>query len=326
MEEASRMMRIKCIGFSVTGYGDPSYSIVLKSKLEELGLTAEVSYASVGGLSIDALPFLLPSMVNNESFDLVVLEVATSWFSLVRKNQSEADAYLDMIVNYLRSINTSIVFLNLYRKDIADDDLVVNAINKYGENYPILDLKSKYRARLTNDQNDGTTDGVHPTQSTIDEIATDLAKFISSEYSSESFAHSNSIVTHENRIFLPPVSVGENFTFDNRHGLVINGLKFSGVNSLELSFGTDLFVTGLFFVYGPDTSSLDLVLDDEKINIPMYDEMSFYRRLGYRYIGGRTINNFKIDFSYECPSVKLKREPWEKFSSRSCYLLGFTAV
>lgn len=320
------MMRIKCIGFSVTGYGDPSYSIVLKSKLEELGLAAEVSYASVGGLSIDALPFLLPSMVNNESFDLVVLEVATSWFSLVRKNQSEADAYLDMIVNYLRSINTSIVFLNLYRKDIADDDLVVNAINKYSKTHPILDLKSKYRIRLTNDKNDGTTDGVHPTQSTIDEIATDLAKFISTEYSSGLFAHLDCMVKYENRIILPSLTVGENFTFDNRHGLVINGFKFSGVDSLDLCFGADLFVTGLFFVYGPDTSSISLVLDNEKINIPMYDEMSFYRRLGYRYIGGRTVNNFKIEFTYECPSVELKREPWEKFSSRSCYLLGFTVV
>ena len=81
-------MKIKCIGFSVTGYGEFPYSMMLKEKLFDIGISADVSYASVGGLSVDALGYLLDAMIGSDAPDVIVLEIATSWFSIIRKNQS----------------------------------------------------------------------------------------------------------------------------------------------------------------------------------------------------------------------------------------------
>jgi hypothetical protein len=191
------MKKIRCIGFSVTGFGEPSYPEVMQSYFYANGPSIDVSFCKLSGLSIDALPYLMSSIIRKEdNIDLVILEITTSWFSLYKKGVNEADPYIDLIVNYIQSIGASILFLNLYRKELSDFCNVVSGINKYVGKYPILSLKKYYRDQYHLTGSDGTKDGVHPTQDSINYIAEIVCKFINEN--SDSFKHkvsSNSDLT-----------------------------------------------------------------------------------------------------------------------------------
>lgn len=315
--------KIKCIGFSVTGYGKPSYPLLLEEKLTNLGANVNVDYTSLGGLSVDALIYLLDSIVGDSDFDLVVLEISTSWFSIARKNQADADFYVKEIVNYFLFRKLKVVFLNLFRKDISDSDTIVSAIDNFRGDYTVLDLKSKYRKRLLQGEGDGTTDGVHPEQSTIVEISDELANLIFNELTRE-LNYSKNVLPSKFNILLPRSLGGQLFSFDNRHGLVIDCMKISNVKSINLAFGEDVFITGVFFMYGPDSSGLNMSIGNESIDVPMYDEMSFYKRLGYKGFGKRKTQDLNLNFNFDAGNVTLKKDPWELVGERSCYIVGFS--
>jgi len=319
-------LKIKCIGFSVTGYGDPSYPIAMENYFKKSGNTVEVSYSSVGGLSIDALPYLLKTIVKKDDVDVVILEITTSWFSFVRTHQEEANNYIKLVINYLESIDVKIVFLNLYRKDTDDNDIVVKAIHAlaYGK-YPILDFKAHYRKQFTETGDDGTTDGVHPKPETIEQFSARICEFIRNNLTNIKINQS----TLQNPSYFDLVTLKasqdkEHF-FDNHHGLALLTTKVGQGEVLEMQFPEKKRISGIFFMFGPDTNQITLTLDGELINVPMRDEMSYYRRIGYRYLGIRNVQNLKIEHPLEVMEIKLAREPWEKVDKLYNYIIGFTS-
>jgi len=319
-------IKIKCIGFSVTGYGDPSYPIAMENYFKESGNTVQVSYSSVGGLSIDALPYLLKIIVKKGEVDLVVLEITTSWFSFVRTHQEEANNYIKLIINYLESIGVRIIFLNLYRKDTDDNDVVVRAIQQFSqEKYPILDFKSYYRKQFIETGDDGTTDGVHPKPETINYFVGSICEYVERNY--ELLKIYQSELTNQDYfdLILLKSPVEKQYIFDNHHGLVTASTILSCGESLELRFDNRTRISGIFYIFGPDTNQANLTLDDELINIPMRDEMSYYRRIGYRYLGIRDVKYLKIEHLVEVIEGKLVREPWEKVDELNNYIIGFTS-
>jgi hypothetical protein len=318
-------LKIKCIGFSVTGYGDPCYPDVLGKQFKDANFLANVSYSSIGGLSIDALPSLLTSIVNKGDVDLVILEIATSWFSFVRTRKEESDEYINLIVNYLESINVKIIFLNLYRKDTDDNDLVVQSIKDAAfTKYPILDFKAEYRRQFTETGDDGTTDGVHPTNVTIEKFSANITKYII-----ENFNQMKSFVSNlERPEFFKIINLDlpqeKQTQFDNRHGLVLNTILLRKGESIEHCFSTPTLITGIFYLFGPDTNQINLTLNDELINVPMRDEMSYYRRIGYRYLGARSVNKLTMTHPDDLLNVEFSREPWEKIDGYQNYIIGFS--
>lgn len=321
-------IKIKCVGFSVTGYGEPSYPIAISHRLKELGIDAEVTYNSIGGLSIDSLPFLLKSFIKKGEADLVVLELATSWFSLIHTNINSAIKYLNLIISYLENIETKIVFLNLYRKNIDDEDIVVQAIKSLSNNkYPILDFKKNFRSQLNEKKDDGTIDGVHPTKETISHIAEQFCNFLIENYSSLTL-HSNSS-NFEGLLNLHiPSSFHEYeiFNFKNRHGINLDCYKIPWGVKIKHNFPQNTVLTGLFFLYGPDTNQINLSLDNEKINIPMRDEMSFYRRLGFKHFGAIDVKSIEIEHPTELLDIKFTKDSNQDVKVLNNYLIGFSAL
>jgi hypothetical protein len=319
-------LRIKCIGFSVTGFGNPSYPIAMENCFKKSGDQVEVSYSSVGGLSIDALPYLLKTIVKKDEVDLVIVEIATSWFSFVRTHQEEANNYVKLIISYLESIHVRIIFLNLYRKDTNDNDIVVQAIQNFAKDkYPILDFKEHYRKQFLEMNNDGTTDGVHPTPETIDHFSSNICEFIRENFNS--LKQHRTDLKEESYFDLLTLKMTENNNhfFDNRHGLAMSSVKISQGEVIEMNFEKKQRISGIFYIFGPDTNQVNLTLDDECINIPMRDEMSFYRRIGYRYLGVRDVEYLRIEHPFELVDAKLIREPWEKIDGFKNYIIGFSA-
>ena len=319
-------VKIKCIGFSVTGYGNPSYPIAMENYFKKSGATVHVSYSSVGGLSIDALPYLLKTIVKKGDVDLIILEITTSWFSFVRTHQEEANNYIKLIINYLESIDVKIVFLNLYRKDTDDNDIVVQAIHNlaYGK-YPILDFKAHYRKQFTVTGDDGTTDGVHPKSETIEHFSTKVCEFIQNNLTNIKINQSTLQNSGYYDLLTLKASQDKEHFFDNHHGLALSATKVGQGEVLEMQFSEKKRISGIFYMFGPDTNQLNLTLDGELINVPMRDEMSYYRRIGYRYLGVRDVHNLKVEHPLEVMETKLAREPWEKSDKLHNYIIGFTS-
>ncbi len=319
-------LKIKCIGFSVTGFGDPSYPVAMDRYFKSLNEPIDVSYTSIGGLSIDALPYLLNQIVVKGDVDLVILEIATSWFSYVRTGQEEADAYLNLIVQYLESIDVGIIFINLYRKDTSDHDIVVEGINKIAKDkYPVLDFKEQYRKQFSETGDDGTTDGVHPKPESIEQFSTQVCKFILENYQDLKVYP---LILSDSKIFdLIRLNTSQdmNYEYNSNHGLVLNTVKLGQEITLEHEFSSPTRISGIFYLFGPETNQCNLTLDNEVIHIPMRDEMSYYRRVGYRYLGIRNITRLKIEHPKDVLDVKLAREPWEKVENLQNYLIGFTS-
>lgn len=318
-------LKIKCIGFSVTGFGNPSYPIAMENCFKKAEEQVAVSYSSVGGLSIDALPYLLKTIVKKDEVDLVVIEIATSWFSFVRTHQEEANNYIKLIISYLESIHVRIIFLNLYRKDTIDNDIVVQAIQNFAKDkYPILDFKEHYRKQFLETGSDGTTDGVHPTPETIDHFSSKICEFIRTNFDSLT---QNPLDLKEAAYFdllTLKMTENNNHFFDNRHGLAMSTVKLCQGEVIEMNFEKKQRISGIFYMFGPDTNQVNLTLDAESINIPMRDEMSFYRRIGYRYLGVRDVGYLKIEHPLELMEAKLIREPWEKIDGYKNYIIGFS--
>jgi len=319
-------LKIKCIGFSVTGFGDPSYPIAMANYFKKNGNAVEVSYSSVGGLSIDALPYLLKTIVKKGDVDLVILEISTSWFSFIRTHQEEANNYIKLIINYLESINVKIIFLNLYRKDTDDNDIVVQAIHNLANGkYPILDYKAHYRKQFLETGDDGTIDGVHPKPEAIEYFSAKTCEFIRSNLMN--LRINQSILQNPDYFNLVTFkhSQDQEHFFDNHHGLTLLTTEVGQGEMLEMHFPEKKRISGIFYMFGPDTNQINLTLDDQLLNIPMRDEMSYYRRIGYRYLGVRDVQDLKVEHPQEVMEVKLARDPWEKVEKLQNYIIGFTS-
>jgi hypothetical protein len=319
-------LRIKCIGFSVTGFGGPCYPISMENYFKKNGDLVDVSYASLGGLSIDSLPYLIKRFVKKDEIDLVILEISTSWFGLASTCQEKADKYIRLIINYLENMQLKIMFLNLYRKDLDDRDSVVRSIEAIAQGkYPILDFKARYRKRLLEENDDDTLDGVHPKPKMIEYISSQTCEFI------KSCIHSFKVYPAELQkgvcfdLITIQSSPDKEHYFDNRRGLILPSIKVCQGEVIRIEFSEKKRISGMFFMWGPDTNQINLSLDLNVINIPMRDEMSFYRRLGYLSFSTRDVQNITIEHPRELMNVKLSREPWEKIDKIQNYIFGFSS-
>ena len=318
-------LKIKCIGFSVTGYGEPPFPDVMNDIFKSKSVNAEVTHSSVGGLSIDSLPYALGLVLKRGQADLVILEIATSWYGFVRKDLVEAVSYIKLIIDYLENIQVRIIFLNLYRRDINDNDIVVEAINIASNGkYPVISLKERYRELLANTGDDQTTDGVHPKQVAVEYIAKTVCSFITSEYDSLKIYDKDGFDSKKyNLITLPNNS--DLFEFDNHHGFSVTASKIYQGQTIMLNFDEITRISGFFFLYGPNTNYLNIKINEHSMDIPMKDDMSFYRRIGYRYLNRLDTTKVEIFHPHDMLDIKLQREPWEKSTELCNYIIGFSS-
>lgn len=324
-------LRIKCIGFSVTGYGKPAYHEVLETKFNENGYSVQVSHHALGGLSIDALSYMMSHFVAKGDADLVILEVATSWFSLRRKKE-HAVFYLSLILQYLKDIKVNVMFLNLFRKNIEDEDIIVSSISELCmDSNDMLDLKKYFREDLINYGNDSTVDGVHPTPDAIQIIGEKLFRHIILKYNfKDQYKKIN--LDEDNIHSYFPLEILEKkkkdnpFIFKNRHGINVECEKLFQNQSIEYLFEEKKVITGIYFLIGPDTNYCEMFINNININLVMADSMGYYRRIAFKSIGFLETNRVLITHPAKNISVKFKKESLEKFSESCNYIIGLSSL
>jgi hypothetical protein len=329
-------MKIKFVGFSVTEYGDPPYPTRFAEVLKKVYPDAAVDYTAMGGLSIDSLPCLLRNVIPLRGYDLIIMEIATSWWSLLHEGDEAGTAHrVATLFQVLDDTNVPYCFLNLYRRDTDDNDVLVRAIRKEaGSHIPIIDLKARYRNQYQLTGQDDTIDGIHPNGAMVDVIATELMARVfdgaSNAAATARWSAWRRADADESRSLLPLLTTGEpdqvlpTYTFDNRHGLSMSGYVLEQGKSVRIRFSRRIMARGLFFMYGPDTNYLKVEYDDVQLEVPMHDEMSFYRRLGYRELPLRPLDSLTITHLGEDRRKPTKREPWEKTSVLRNFVLGFS--
>lgn len=315
-------MKITIIGFSVTGFGEPSFIDLLRDQFKQSQHNIQIEFASFGGLSIDSLPFAIKGLVDLQNTDLVILEITTSWWNRSSPTLELTEKYLNLIIDQVQSEVPNISFLNLYREDTKDCDMVVDAIElaskRFG--YPVLDLK---KLEASNE----TIDGVHPTPAAIIQISNALYRFII-KYA---YFFEKNIVNW--RVKKPQISlqlVTPHFSsdqltyqFNSKYGKKIDTVEMPQGYLASHFFKTPVKFSGVFFLYGPDTNFMHLQINNILYEIAAHDPMSFYRRIGFKRFDVENVECFTLSHPYENRQCQMSREPWESVTSLKNYIVGF---
>jgi hypothetical protein len=317
---------INVIGFSFTGFGDTtSFGGLLQKSLNDRGYASAVREISYGGLSVNALAGLIGTAIRPVKLgDWITLELATSFFSQHGYKMQDALPYVFHLVNYLLERgHRKLFFLNLYRRDLDDNDCVVQAIRAVGRHFaiPILDLKKSFRDAAV-DAAFGTTDGAHPDLGSRQRIADEMECFLLSQpthaqpRTGDLLGPSYSFVefsTHPHDC--------EVFHYEAR-GKQMTALVLPALDRFHFDLGKPMFVVGYCFLYGPETGMVQWRMDEgDGIALITYDEHSYYRRIGFRPVQkfGRYLEMLALE---ETRDVALVRPSGLKAGTRREFVCG----
>jgi hypothetical protein len=276
---------INIIGFSLTGYGDPSSGKLLEDALCAAGWTGTVREISYGGLSINALAGLIQLAAKPiQPSDIVVLELATSFFSLHKYTLDQARPLVFAIANHFaRSGSQRVLFLNLFRADLDDEDCVVRAISEASHEFciPILDLKAPFR-KLSYNEPFGTTDGIHPDVNGRQMIAGAITHFLASGPWDRSRALHAPVLEYSYLDLVPLLKDLPRHKYSARGKCIIAAVAPAEFLA-DITLTKPEHVVGYCFLYGPETGFIEVAVgtlpSEELIT---FDENSYYRRIGFR--------------------------------------------
>lgn len=316
---------INIIGFSLTGYGDDSsFGALLKERLLPKGWEGWVREISYGGLSVNALAGLIDGAARPvREGDLVVLELATSFFSLQGYKLTDALPYVFHIASYfVNKGGVEILFLNLYRSDLDDNDCVVQAIQRVASyfNIPILDLKAAFRSKAAT-SSVGTTDGVHPDLDSRRQIALEIDKFISKATFGCLMNRQEGGPAYRYFDLVHALPGMPKISYEAR-GKGIEALVAMAGDEIFLDFGCELNVVGFCFLYGPETGFVSVEIgNSDAIELITFDEHSYYRRIGFRPVN-RVGRSLKVSVLPKTRDIALVRPTALKIESRRDFICG----
>ncbi|MBW4532206.1 MAG: SGNH/GDSL hydrolase family protein [Aphanothece saxicola GSE-SYN-MK-01-06B] len=314
---------IHIIGFSITGYGDQnSFGKSLERCLALRGWNGTVRDISYGGLTLDGLAGMVAhASANVKHGELVILEIATSHFSLHGRTQDEAFKYIASVVKYLTCIRKArIAFLNLFRQDLDDLDSVVLAIREISSKYnlPVLDLKARFRdSGVFN-----ADDGIHPDHSTCTHIGELVANFLLST-NFDNAMHIDECTPSFEFYNLSTVASGQDgYRYEGR-GKYLDTIILLAGQSIPVSFKKKTKLCGLYFLFGPETGFIEITPNiGAPIELITYDENSYYRRVGFRPID-IDAEDVVIVALPKTRDVQLRRSSNLSTASRRDFVAGF---
>lgn len=278
---------INIIGFSLTGYGNEgSIGKLLEARLQRdsgwQGCLREISY---GGLAIDSLSGLLAGACGSvQAGDLVLLEIATSYYSLHGHSLDQARPFVLSMANYLaRRQDCLVAFMNLYRQDLQDKDCVVQAIEEASAAFgiPVIDLKTCFR--------DGrlqgrfiAPDGVHPDLATRELLAQETAVALSALQLALPLEPRRDLPSYHYLDLVPLLPEYERFRYAGR-GKELEAAVLPANTTIEVDLGLEYDIIGTCFLFGPETGFLQVTPEGQGMReLPTFDANSYYRRIGFR--------------------------------------------
>jgi len=274
------MLNLVFFGFSVTRYGNPPYPERLKEILRIEGIDKfKISYAALGGVSLDCVPFIMNHLKKLKP-DILVFEIATSHYSISTKEVQDTKEILLKILKSSSLFCKQIEFLLLPRKDIPEGCTIPTSLNMLSKEYSFGTID--FRAELAQDWETNFIDFVHPTQVGVEKICLALAKYFQNRTVTN--LDINVIDQLPRELFLKDYISHYKYPLLN----YFEHTNFSYI-AIPLRMGevfdhivqADGYLNGIFYIMGPNTSSFEIKISSQIFPIRAFDKWSYYYRIGY---------------------------------------------
>jgi len=318
--------RVVFFGFSVTRYGSPPYPVRVSQILAEQGCNDfDIQFAALGGVSLECVPYITDQLKKFQP-DLLVFEIGTSHYSTEKKDIAYTKYILLQIINNVSTFCHHIDFLLLPRSDIPGSCTIPAALKELASIYPIgvLDLRHVFDAEWAT----YAIDNVHPSEAGIERISSlikdNLLNRTSLAIEKQEFNKIcnelmlKKVVSHYQ---YPLLRLFEHSNFS------CAAVPLRMDETLEFRVDKGLVLRGIFYVMGPDTSSLELMLNGEKITVRTFDKFSYYYRIGYTpFYRGLNVNKndlIKLKSSNNRLNTVLEKDSLLKFDGIMNYPISF---
>jgi hypothetical protein len=272
-------LNVHFFGFSVTRFGNPSYPVHLAKRFSDNGCRFNLTFSALGGVSLECVPFIVDHLKQHKP-DILVLEVATSHYSMRKRDVNSTIEILHKVLDSVSSFCNQVFFLLLPRTDFVDGCTVPEALKVLSPkfNFNTIDLLDLVNAT------DYFVDNVHPTEAGIEKISNSIFQY---------FTDLSEIAPVETRVVINH-SCGEvafkNYVGHHQFPLLryfqLTNFSFVAVpillsDSFSFKFEFNCYLHGLFYIMGPDTSSIHIESKNIDSTILTHDQHSYYYRVGY---------------------------------------------
>jgi len=319
--------KVVFFGFSVTRYGNPPYPIRVKEMLSEEGCDDfDIHLAALGGVSLECVPYITEHLQKLNP-NIVVFEIGTSHYSTEKKDTDHTKEILLQIINLVSAFCQEIEFLLLPRRDIPPTCTIPIALKQLSLQYQfgLIDLRNVFDT----DWDSYANDNVHPSEKGIHKISEIIKDRLLNRDALLIEKQDFKKITNELKIknFIshyqyPLLRFFEHSNFS----FVAVPLRLGEILDFRVEVGCVL--SGIFYIMGPDTSSLDLILDDQKITIRTFDKFSYYYRVGYhsfsKEISVKKNQLIKLRSSENRLNTILDKESLLKFDGITNYPISFS--
>jgi hypothetical protein len=272
--------KILFFGFSVTRYGNPPYPIRLTQLLEAEGVDDfEISFAALGGVGLECVPFIIERL-KKFSPDYLFFEIGTSHYSLSEKSIEGTNEIFISIINQTASFCKKVIFLLLPREDIKNCKISASLnFLKLQNSFGIIDLQSILKENFVG----YLVDNVHPSEMGIDYISTQIKNYLLSREPiclADSLTPSNKYFEFHLDQYAPHHKYPLLSSFEHSN-FSVKAVPLKEGDQISFKFNHDMIVHGIFFLMGPDTSSLEVKLSGIPILVRTFDKHSYYYRIGF---------------------------------------------
>jgi hypothetical protein len=316
-------------GFSVTRYGNPPYPVRLKEMLAEKGITDfDIFHAALGGVELGCVPFITDHLEKLKP-DIIIFEIATSFYSMSSKNLEDTKEIIIRILQNSSLFCKQIDFLLLPRNDIPKDCTIESGLNELASSYSfgIINIRNIF----DQDWDAHAVDYVHPSPLGIDKICQALATHLQERSTSELEIGIDRPKSRELAL--------KNFASPYKYPLLrlfeLTSFSHVGIplregETFELWSDHECDLYGIFFIMGPDTSSLEIYIGGKKVAIRTFDEHCYYYRIGYQQFyqkySVKKGELIKITSSGDRMGITLKKETILKIDGVMNYPISFACI
>lgn len=319
--------KVLFFGFSVTRYGNPPYPDKISHLMADEGCNEyDITYAALGGVSLECVPYITEQLKKNNP-DHIIFEIGTSHYSTEPKEiERTKEIFLQVIAN-VSVFCQSVDFLLLPRNDIPSTCTIHKALEDLSLEYEIglLDL----RRIFDKSWEVFAIDNVHPSPRGIEEIAKRVKSYLLNrpmmllnKQEINTFTGQIEFKKFVSHYQYPLLRLFEHSNFS----YVAVPLRVG--DTLEIKIDKKCIITGIFYIMGPDTSTLDLEINGAKITIRTFDKFSYYYRIGYRSFNkGYELNinqSIKITSSENRLNTVLEKDSLLKYDGIINYPISFT--
>jgi hypothetical protein len=294
-------MNVLVFGFSITeqGQGFVEQAKVLFSAEEDVTL----SKVAIGGISPVDARYLLPTVLNRLQPDLLILEIASSYYRRYPRTVSITREHRETLLGIFRvcaerSISCGV--LDLPRTDFDPTEDWLGELNgRICTEYGVARREVPLNTSLLKDYVHTNKDGALFYANVLKELITEVSqkptvwKPAQLRYTFDAISVASALgVAAEVRPF-------------SRAGLETNFVMLRPSKPVLIELQAPQWVTGMTFLMGPTAGKIRITMDETTVYVLPYDEHSYYERLGSYPLEPRKVQRIFLEQIDEKPDIVL---------------------